>query len=112
MKLIGSKVEREFREELVNSNISINSKANVINRVLESAGYDVSNSYVLNYIPEQTEDIFVLLISGSFILNVEIDKFDSQEEPTFERIELNEYLHGLSNIHQIQIAVALDLVKT
>ena len=112
MKLIGSKVEREFREELVNSNISINTKANNINRVLESAGYDVSKSYVLSHIPEQTEEMFVLLISGSFILNVEIDKFDSQVEPIFERIELNDYLHGLSKINQIQIAVALDLVKT
>ena len=112
MKLIGSKAEREFREELINSNVSLNTDGNPLNPILKSAGYDISNSYVLNYIPEQCEDIYVLLIPGSFVLNVEIDKFDPQIKPTFERVELNDYLHSLSKIHQIQMAVAMDLVKT
>ncbi|KPZ67461.1 hypothetical protein AN944_04062 [Shewanella sp. P1-14-1] len=112
MKLIGSKAEREFREELINSNVSLNTDGKRLNYILKNAGYDVSNSYVLNYIPEQCEDIYVLLISGSYVLHVEVDKFDSQVEPAFERVELNDYLHSLSKKHQIQMAVAMDLVKT
>ncbi|KID58870.1 hypothetical protein JF50_03215 [Pseudoalteromonas luteoviolacea] len=76
-----------------------------------NAGHEVKNSYVLHHIPEQSEDIFVLLISGSYILNIELNRFDAQEEPVIERVELNDYLHGLSKIHQIQIAVALDLAR-
>ena len=112
MKLIGSKTEREFREELIDSNISLNNESERLNQVLNSTGHELSKSYVLNHIPEQCEDIYVLLISGTYILNVEIDKSDSEVTPIIERVELNDYLRGLSKIHQIQMAVAIGLVET
>ena len=112
MKLIGSKAEREFREQLVKSNISLSIESDPLNKVLNDAGHDVVNSYVLHHIPEQCEDIYVLLISGDYILNVEIDRLDSKVEPIIERVEINNYLHSLSKAHQIQIAVAMDLVAT
>lgn len=111
IKLIGSKAEHRFREELKNSNALLNTKTEHLNRALKNAGHQLSKSYVLNHIPEQYEDIYVLLISGLYILNVEIDRFDSEVSPIIERIELNDYLHCLSKVCQIQIAVAMDLVQ-
>lgn len=112
MKLIGSKIEREFREKLISSNISLNTETERLNLELKKAGYELTNGYVLNHIPEQVEDIYVLLISGSYIVNVEIDKFNSEVPSIIERVELKDYISGLSKIHQIQLAVAMELVQT
>jgi len=111
VKLIGSRAEREFRENLINSNVTLNTDTEQLSRVINNAGHELLNSFVLHHIHEQCEDIYVLLISGAYILTVEIDRLDSKVEPIFERVNLNDYLHGLSKIGQIQIAVAMDLVK-
>ena len=112
MKLIGSKAEREFREELIRSNKFLNSENERLSLELRKVGFDLSNSYVLNHIPEQCEDIFVLLTSGSYVVTIEIDKSDSENPVIIDRVELKDYLKGLSKINQIQIAVAMDLMRT
>ncbi len=109
MKLIGSKTESDFRIELVRSNEGLRKPESKLRKALESEGHDVSNAYVLHWTPEQLEDIYVVLIEGSFLVSVEIDKFDSSKQPIFERIELKDYLHGLSKMNQIRLAVAQDL---
>ena len=112
MKLIGSKAEREFREELIRSNKFLNSENERLSLELRKVGFDLSNSFVLNHIPEQCEDIFVLLTSGSYVVTIEIDKSDSENPVIIDRVELKDYLKGLSKINQIQIAVAMDLMRT
>ncbi len=112
MRLIGSKAEREFREELIRSNKFLNSENERLSLELRKVGFDLSNSFVLNHIPEQCEDIFVLLISGSYVVTIEIDKSDSENPAIIEHVELKDYLKGLSKIHQIKIAVAMDLMLT
>jgi hypothetical protein len=112
VKLIGSKAEREFREQLIRSNKFLNSENERLSLELRKVGFDLSNSFVLNHIPEQCEDIFVLLTSGSYVITIEIDKSDSENPVIIERVELKDYLKGLSKINQIQIAVAMDLMRT
>jgi len=112
VKLIGSKAEREFREELIRSNKFLNSENERLSLELRKVGFDLSNSFVLNHIPEQCEDIFVLLTSGSYVVTIEIDKSDSENPAITKRVELKDYLKGLSKINQIQIAVAMDLMRT
>ena len=112
MKLIGSKAEREFREELIRSSKFLNSENERLSLELRKVGFDLSNSFVLNHIPEQCEDIFVLLTSGSYVVTIEIDKSDSENPVIIDRVELKDYLKGLSKINQIQIAVAMDLMRT
>ncbi|MCG7563022.1 hypothetical protein [Pseudoalteromonas sp. McH1-42] len=111
MKLIGSMAERKYREELMASNRVLNNSDEPLNNTLVKAGYEVKNSYVLNHIPEQCEDIYILLISGTFILTVETSKLDLTQKPLFEQTPLKQYLLGLSKRHQIQITVALDLAS-
>ena len=103
--------ERKYREELMASNRVLNNTDEPLNNILVKAGYEVKNSYVLNHIPEQCEDIYILLISGTFILTVETSKLGLEQKPLFEKTPLKQYLLGLSKRHQIQIAVALDLVS-
>jgi len=109
VKLIGNKTEKDFRAELVRSNKGLRESESKLRKALESEGHDVSNAYVLHCTPDQLEDIYVVLIEGSFLVSIEIDRFDNSKSPIFERIELKDYLHGLSKTDQIRLAVAQDL---
>lgn len=105
-------MEKDFREQLENSNEGINNPSSRLKQVLEAAGHDISNAYVLHWTPEQTEDLYTVLIEGSYLVSVEIDKFNTSVAPVVERQELKSYSHGLSRMYQVQLAVALDLAKT
>ena len=111
MKLVGSKTEKEFRKELIRSNHTIQDPDSKLRRVLEAKGHDTNNAYLLHWIPEQLEDLYTVLIDGSYIINVEISKYDNSTIPIIERSELQTYLHGLSKTNQIRLAVALDLAE-
>jgi hypothetical protein len=112
MKLIGSKMENDFREELIRSNEGLRDPESKLHQALEGRGYSTQNAYVLDWTPEQQEDIYLVLIDGSFLVSVEIDKYEQSKPPSFERIELQEYLHGLSKMNQVRLAVAKELAKT
>lgn len=109
MKLIGSKMESDFREELSRSNEALQARDSKLRMALESEGHDSINSYVLHWIPEQLEDLYTVLVGGSYIVDVEIDKYDCSKSPTVQRHELKPYMHGLSKMNQVKLAVAQDL---
>lgn len=111
MKLIGSKMEKEFRVELIRSNEGLNSSESILGKVLKNNNYNTKKAYVLHWTPEQLEDIYVVLIDGNSLVSVEIDKYDSSISPIFEEIDLKEYMHGLSRVNQVRLAVAQDLVN-
>ncbi|MCG9737634.1 hypothetical protein L1D32_05645 [Shewanella insulae] len=109
MKLIGSKMESDFREELIRSNEALQARDSKLRMALESEGHDSTNSHVLHWVPEQLEDIYVVLVGGTYVIDVEIDKYDGSKSPTVQRHELKPYLHGLSKMNQVRLAVAQDL---
>lgn len=111
MKLIGSKMESDFREELVSSNEFYFLKNSRLKVVLESHGYPTKNAYVLHWVPDQTEDFYTVLINGEYLVSTEIDHFDTSINPVFEHLELKVYLKGLSRMHQVKLAVAKNLAS-
>jgi hypothetical protein len=114
LKLIGSKMEDDFREDLIKSHeyhFSANSKSR-LKQLLESKKIDVSNAYIIGWTPDQTDDLFLVLIDGSWLLRVELERYDETVEPVIDRIEIKDYLHGLRRIDQIKLLVAQDLSKT
>jgi hypothetical protein len=113
MKLIGSVMEADFRKELVESHqyhFSASSKSR-LKQILEKAGYSTERAYVLHWTPDQTEDIFTVLIDGEYLVSTEIDKFDFTTNSAIEREEIKSYIHGMSRMHQVRLAVAQDLAN-
>lgn len=110
MKLIGSKMENGFREELLRSNCALQDSKSTLRQVLEFNGYETKNAYVLHWTPEQLEDLYTVLINGSYLVHFEIDKFDKIKLPIVEKTEIKTYLHGLSKMHKVKLAVAQELV--
>jgi hypothetical protein len=113
MKLIGSKQEQDFRKELEGSNIVLaqDDKAKVIINVLKTTFGEMKTAYILNWTPEQGEDIFTILVDLDKIAKVEISRVNLSEVPLIEIYNLKDFQRRLSKIFQIKLAVAIDLAK-
>ena len=103
-------MESEFRVQLKESLLNFSANSRLV-RALESEGHNTSRACTLQWIPEQCEDIFVVLIDGSYLISIELSKFESDTPPIFERTELKDYRSGLSRLHQVQLLVAQELVN-
>lgn len=72
------------------------------------------NVYVLDWIPEQAEDIFTLLMDGDLIVEVELSRLALTEPPlSFKVSELGNYLNrhrqlGKSMRRRLEVAIKLS----
>jgi NADPH-dependent 7-cyano-7-deazaguanine reductase QueF-like protein len=110
MKLIGSRTEQDFRERLIRSNRSLRERTGPLAAVLETAGVDVANAYVISWIPEQGEDIYDVLTTAGGIVTVELPH--DSGEILLARQSLKDYERGCSLQRRIELAVALDLIAS
>lgn len=111
MKLIGSPTEQQMREELVRSNRSLQdgSYGRLVD-ALQSENVNVAGAYVLNWIPEQAEDIYEVLVSAREVVIVEVPRDSGQL--LVEREDLVKYEGKCSKIQRLKIAVARELLAS
>lgn len=103
MKLLGSKLEQELREHLIVSNESLfkSEEKKRLLEVIRSLFPEMKTAYIIHWIPEQGEDIYKILVDDNNILEIELDRYDSQVEPIVEITAISQYIHGLSKQNQI-----------
>ncbi|BBM02475.1 hypothetical protein GL2_25490 [Microbulbifer sp. GL-2] len=77
MKLIGSRMESDFLKELTQSSDALQEPGSILRKALAAEGHDTKTAYVLHWIPEQLEDLYTVLITGSYLVDVEIAKYDN-----------------------------------
>ncbi|BFT71562.1 hypothetical protein [Paenibacillus sp. P36] len=70
---------------------------------------NIKTVYIIDWIPEQGEDIITFLIDTSVIAQIEFDLMDLDSEPTVEICSIDVYSNGFRKLAQIKLAVALDL---
>ena len=85
MKLIGSEMKSDFREELLRSNDALQDPDSKLTQALQAEGHETKNAFVLHWTPEQLEDLYKVLIGGSYLVVVEIDKYDSSKAPILKK---------------------------
>lgn len=112
MRLIGSKQEQEVRNELINSHKTLfgGGSDERLLKVLKLY-FDMKTAYILNWIPEQGEDLYTLLINTDMIARIEISRINQKADPIIKTCELKEFQKGLSKILQIKLVVAIDLAR-
>lgn len=111
MKLIGSNTEQQMREELIRSNLALQDGSyGRLADALESENVNVAGAYVLNWIPEQAEDIYAVLVSAGEVVTVEVPRGEGQV--LVEREELAKYEGKCSKVQRLKIAVARDLLAS
>ncbi|MGD6817982.1 hypothetical protein ACQCVE_13045 [Metabacillus sp. 113a] len=113
MKLIGSKTEQDIRKQLVKSNeLLFKSEENKrLLEVIRSLYPEMKVAYIIDWIPEQGEDIYKLLINENIILEIELDRYNAEIDPIIESKSITQYLQGLSKQKQIKLGVARDLAN-
>jgi hypothetical protein len=113
MKLIGSKTEQDIRKQLIKSNKSLfeNEETNKILIAIREYFPKMNTVYIINWIPEQGEDFYKVLIDNNIIAEIELDKFNSTIKFLNNSVPISQYRIGLSKIQQIKLEVAIDLAK-
>ena len=111
MKLIGSKTETEFRNNLTDSHIQhfSDDSNSSLKSFLHSQNIPFKKAYILNEIPEESTDYYSILVSGCTVITVEIDKCTTQNCFVYNTTDLKKYLVGLSKMEQIKLFVAKEL---
>lgn len=111
MKLIGSLMEDGFSKELSNSWDGLREPGNQVFKILKDEVGFINSAFVLNWTPEQSEDIYTVLVNGSEIIFVEVSKSNG-EVLNFKNVSVKEYEKSLrSRQSKIKLAVAIELAS-
>jgi hypothetical protein len=110
MKLIGSLSEQRERETLVASNAELRDGQTPLALALQSHGVDLNTAYVLEWIPEQAEDLFVVLVGRERVVRLEVARSDGSIV-AFDESALAAYV-PTGRPAGLRLAVALDLVRS
>jgi hypothetical protein len=112
MTLFGSRTEQQIRDLLIESNLGLQNSeyGNELTRALHEEQVDLRTAYILNWLPEQAEDIFDILHGGPDIIIVKVSRAGAPTTTTRSTVDL--YLAGKSKARQLTLAVAQKLVRS
>ena len=113
MNLVDSKTEKDIKTELValNSNVFNCAKGFALKEFLSELSFNIQEVIVLNNFPDETCEVYLLLLENRLIGQVEVDS-DDLDNPTIETFTIPEYKKGLSKIQQIRLAIAKTLLSS
>ena len=114
MSLTRTKTEIDYREQLICSHKSLyedEDKKRILS-ALNTNYPSMKTAYMLDWIPEQGEDIYKILIDSDVVVIVEIDRLDKSSKPFIEDVSIKQYQQKLSKNARIKLSVALDLVRS
>ncbi|WP_426407714.1 hypothetical protein [Bradyrhizobium ganzhouense] len=69
------------------------------------------NVYVVRYIPEQTEELYDILVDGVNIVHIELPRDPSSTAIVFEKSELEEYRRHLTKVVRRKLELAIELAQ-
>lgn len=112
MKLIGSKVEQEFRLQLLSSKEELlhSETKRPVRDLLMYTYSNLKTFYIVDWILEQGEDIYQVLINEDVVVEVEVSRVGEGIHLGSEQT-VQQYLKSVTRTDRIKLAVALDLAK-
>lgn len=84
--------------ELIQSNIALfkDNETNRLLKILKSICSNMKTAYIINWTPEQGEDLYTILIDCTLILKIELNRVNPNDKPYFETFTLYDFKRGLS----------------
>ncbi|PPC76969.1 hypothetical protein C4K68_12705 [Pokkaliibacter plantistimulans] len=112
MKLGNTKTEKELRVQLEASyaSLAIDGANARLRNALKEAYPEYTGGCVLHWTPDQSDDLFVVLVNGSKLISVELDRLDTSASPIIEHIPLSQYKIRLKKSNKIKLEIALEIV--
>jgi hypothetical protein len=113
MELRGSQTEESIRRDLLASWQALSTGANPkLWQVLTVILPNLSCAFVIDWIPEQGEDFYAVLLENEKVVMVEIPKAADEVVAKPEVITLIQYKKALrSTRKRLELAVALDMLR-
>jgi hypothetical protein len=116
MCLIGSLTEDHLREELTVSNAALRAGSGnpALCAALLSFGADPKTALVLDWIPEQSEDIYIVLDGIRRVLTIELPRGESGMPPAVTVVPFATFRESIvkgSRQVRLKFAVALALLQ-
>ncbi len=110
MHLRQTKTEQEFLAELQRSHDALfnSNEKSPLYTALCHVLPELKTAYVLGWTPEQSEDIYLVLIDNTKLIKIEIER-NSGVCLAVDHLDLRHYERGLSKINQIKLAVAREM---
>ncbi|MFC3203234.1 hypothetical protein ACFOEW_15590 [Alteromonas oceani] len=107
MKLIGSKLESDFREEILKNSVSLTAATEVV-KAIGQLGFNPENAIVLDKIPDDRDTHFKILVQGEYLVSLELCNLGNSLLGKPITSSLKDYKRGLSKNGQVKLAVALN----
>lgn len=115
MRLVDSLTEDDIRQRLSASNAALRAGRDPLLRAaLLDSGVDLATAYVLDWIPEQSEDIYTVLDGTQQVLTIEVPRGDSNGPTNVDSIPFADFQMAVSNgsrSERVQFAVAMGLLR-
>lgn len=109
MKLIGSLTEQSYREGLSASWTGLREPGNQLFSIMVGRLGLIDSAFVLNWTPEQSEDLYTVLVNGVEVIRLEVSR-PGGKVVDFQAAGVKDYERSLrSRQGRIKLAVALDL---
>lgn len=106
IRLIGSLLEKQYRNELVASK-KINEPGY---KFLKELYPKLKHLYVLDSIPDQYYETIVILVDLGDIVIMGVDYFENEVSEIVIK-SIQEYMIGLTNYKRVKLGVAIELMK-
>jgi hypothetical protein len=116
MRLTGSLTEDRLREELLRSNAALrDGRAHpALSALLRDRGVDPATAFVLDWVPEQSEDIYTILDGDQRVLTIELPRGIGSVPPVVGAVPYASFREAISKgsrLNRLRFAVAEDLVS-
>lgn len=108
MKSPNSRQEQRLRSELISSNLALLEGRGCLAAVLKAEGIRLDNAYVIDWIPEQGEDIYFVLASLEEVCVIEIPRDHGTSR--IEKRILSAYRKICTKNQKRKVAIALSLL--
>ncbi len=111
MELKNTLTEENFRKEL-NASILRGKKeqsTSKINEELLSLYPDFKSAITLDWIPEEGENIYTILIDQNLVVKIEISKNPNAKSILIESMDIKTYHYKLKKLQKLKLKVALDI---
>ena len=115
MRLIGSLTEDDIRRRLSASNAACRDGGNPsLRAALLSSGVDLATAFVLQWVPEQAEDIYTVLDGTRRMLTIELPRGEASGPIEVGAVPFGDFRVAVasgSRLERVQFAIAMDLLR-
>jgi len=114
MKLIGSLIEEEYRAELLKGHDSLFKQKGNKKRllaVIKKTFPDMQTAYVLDWIPEQGEDIYTILVNVDSIAEIEVPMCNNNTPKVIRIIAVSDFQRYLRKHKRIKLSLGLEMAS-